>query len=58
MFASYFGGGGQTEEESKADEKPIILITGVTGFIGAQLLNHCSLLDTAAGENGIISKEY
>ena len=43
MFASYFGGA-EESNAAAADEnsgKPIILITGVTGFIGAQLLNHC-----------------
>ena len=44
MFASYFGGGAESNAAA-ADEnssgKPIILITGATGFIGAQLLNHC-----------------
>ena len=44
MFAQYFAG--SPEDDTPIDDgRPIILITGVTGFIGAQLLNHCLKID-------------
>lgn len=52
-LASYFGfAGEQAEEENKNehDSRPIIVITGVTGFIGSQLLNHCL--------NGELAQKY
>lgn len=40
MLASYFGYG-TPEDQAEQNDKQVILITGVTGFIGAQLLNYC-----------------
>ena len=40
MFSSYFGGGTPTATNDD-ESKPLIVITGVTGFIGSQILNHC-----------------
>ena len=42
MLSDFFGA---TRESAAAEQdnsgKPLIVITGVTGFIGSQLLNHC-----------------
>ena len=56
MFSAFFGGGQTTEPESttptgdtaSTQEKPLIVITGVSGYVGSSILKYC--LDNLAEE--------
>ena len=51
MFANFFSSAAAEPGKAEASEssgKPLIVITGITGFIGSHLLAHC--IDSLAGE--------